>query len=94
MLLKHEIRVEMFVSSGSCCIRDSTSSVKKDQTTSLRRHLAFLGMTGWYLIRWLMTMAIDRWSELQIGSAASVYNVFVDQLRPQSNTTYHLEKFL
>ena len=39
-------------------------------------------------------MTIDRWSELQIGSAASVYNVFVDQLRPQSNTTYHLEKFL
>ena len=50
----------------------------------LQRHMAFLGTTGWYLILWLMTMEIGRWSELPIGSASD-HDVLVDQLQPQSD---------
>ena len=84
MLLNYEILIEMLGFSGSCFILDSTLLVKEDQSTPLQRHLAFLGMTGWYLILWLITMAVGRWSELPIGSA-SVHDVLVDQLQPQSN---------
>ena len=70
MLLNSEIRMEMLGSSGSCCLRDSTSLVKEDQSPPLQRHLVFLGMTGWYLILWLITMESD-------------HDVLVDQLQPQ-----------
>ena len=84
MLLNREIRIEMLGSSGSCCIRDSISLVKENQSTPLRCHLAFLGMIFWYLILWLMTMEIGRWSEMPIGSASD-HDVLIDQLQPQSH---------
>ena len=56
MLLNRGIWVEMLGFSVSCYIRDSALLVKEDQSTPLRRHLAFLGITDWYLILWLMTM--------------------------------------
>ena len=82
--MNYEILIEMLGFSGSCFIIDSTLFVKEDQSTPLQRHMAFLGMAGWYLILWLITMAVGRWSELPKGSA-SVHDVLVDQLQPQSN---------
>lgn len=41
-------------------------------------------MTVWYLVLWLMTMVIGRWSELPTGSA-SVHDALVVQLQPQSD---------
>ena len=58
--------------------------VKEDHSTPLQHHLTSLRMTGWYLILWLMMIAIDRWSDLPISSA-SVHDVLVDQLQPQSD---------
>ena len=84
MLLNGEMQMEMLDSSGSYCICDSTSLVKEDQSTPLRCYLVFLGMTGWYLILWLMTMDIGRWSELPVGFAID-HHVLLDQLRPQSD---------
>ena len=60
ILLNHETRIKMLGSFRSCCICNSTSLVKEDQSISLRSHLAFLGVTGWYLIIWLITMVIGR----------------------------------
>lgn len=84
MLLNKEIWIEILGSSGSCCIRDSTSLVKENQSTPLQHHLTFLGMTVWYLVLWLMTMVIGRSSELLIGSV-SVHDALVVQLQPQSD---------
>ena len=50
MLLNRGTWVEMLGFSVSCYICDSALLVKEDQSTPLRRHLAFLGITGWYLI--------------------------------------------
>ena len=49
MLLNSEIRMEILGSSGSCCIRDSISLVKEDQSTPLRQ-----------LVGWLMTKETGR----------------------------------
>ena len=76
--------MEIIGSSGSCCIRDSISLVKQDQSMPLQHHLAFLGMNGWYVILWLMTIEIGKWSELPIA-CASDHDVLVEQLRPQSD---------
>ena len=76
--------MEMLGSSGSYCICDSTWLVKEDQSTPLRCYLVFLGMTGWYLILWLMTMDIGRWSELPVCFAID-HDVLLDQLQPQSD---------
>ena len=84
MLLKRKVQIEKFGSSGRCCLRNSIMLVKEDHSTPLQHHLASLRMTGWYLILWLMMIAIDRWSELPISST-SVHDVLVDQLRPQSD---------
>ena len=84
MLLKCEIWIEILSSSRSCCIFGSTSLVIEDQSAPLWHHLVFLGMAGCYLILWLMTMAIGRWSELPIGSDG-VHDFLVDQLWPQND---------
>ena len=46
MLLKRKMRIGMFGSSENCYIRDSTLLVREDQSTPLKCHLAFLGITG------------------------------------------------
>ena len=47
ILLKQVIAKDKFGSSGRFSILDSTTLVKQDQPTQLRRHLPDLDMTGW-----------------------------------------------
>ena len=47
LLLKQEMRRDMFGSAGRFPIFNSTFLAKQNQSTPLRRHLANVGMTGW-----------------------------------------------
>ena len=84
ILLKREIRIEIFGSSGNCCICGSTSLITEDQLAPFWHQLSLLQITGLYMILRLMAIEICRRTEFPIGSPSAHY-VLVDQLQLQSD---------